>query len=663
MENRFGLKDLIIAVLLVAIIVMIGLGMRQFDRQYDNVVAIDRKVDDLAGLQRQVDELRAAVEAMGIASGTTDATQRELAQIRVLLEQLASNTGDAEKFAAELKAMQERIAQAQASGAVGSSLPPTTDPDGPFGRLLAARDMPGFARGDWFVDAFGVAVKTLTPLVSGDVYQRAVEQHIIQSLATRDPVTLEWVPLLAKSWTVSEDGLVVTFKLREGIKFSTGDPFTAKDVVFSFNWIMNPKVDSPREKSYYSTIESVTASGDYEVTFKLTEKYFQGFEICAGMSILCDEYYGKFSEDEFNKAPGLLMGSGPYKLAVNPLDWKPGSGEIVLVRNELYWGVAPAIERIVYREITDETARLVAFRNGEIDRFGPSPEQYLKLKVDADLLRDNNLYEYETIVGGYRYVAWNQQRNGKPTIFADRRVRQALALLANRQAMADELMVGLATPTSGPFHRLGKQANPDVKPWPHDVEAAKKLLAEAGWADRNNDGVLENAEGTPFKFKLVYPSSSVNYQQMVLYLKDAYARAGIALDPDPLEWTIMVQRLGTRDFDAISLGWSGSIESDPFQIFHSKSAEEGGDNYINYRSAELDKYIDAARVEMDEQERLKLWHEVHRVLHEDQPYLFMWTTKAVVFVNKRFENVQSLPLGLSDTDEWFVPRDQQKYGR
>lgn len=632
MDNRFGFKDLLTAVLLVAIIVMIGLAMRQFDRQYKGVIAIERKVDDLAGLQRQIDELQSALQALGSSSGIANP-----------LQVLTTNSNSNATAAADL--------------------PPTTDPNGPFKRLLAAREMPGYARGDWFVDAFGVGVKTLTPLVSSDVYQSTIEAQIMESLAARDPVTLEWVPLLAKSWTTSEDGLTITFKLREGIKFSTGEPFSSDDVVFTFNWIMNPKVDSPRQKGYYSNIESVTANGDYEVTFKLAKPYFQGFEICAGMSVMSKAFYGSFTEDEFNEAPGLLMGTGPYKLSINPIDWTPGSGKIELVRNELYWGVAPAMERLVYREMTDETARLVAFRNGEIDRYGPTPEQYLKLKTDKDLLEQNNLYEYETILGGYRYVAWNQLRGGKPTIFTDRRVRQAMAMLTNREAMAEELMVGLANPASGPFHRLGTQANPKVKPWAYDVQAAKNLLKEAGWEDRNGDGVLEDAAGTPFSFKLVYPSSSVNYQQMALYLKDAYARAGIAMEPDPLQWEIMLQRLSSRDFDAISLGWSGGIENDPHQIFHSDSIAEGGDNYINYSNPELDALIDKARVEMDLDKRLAIWHEVHRVLHEDQPYLFMWTQQSVVFVNKRFENIQSLKLGLSGVDEWFVPRDKQKWTR
>jgi peptide/nickel transport system substrate-binding protein len=539
----------------------------------------------------------------------------------------------------------------------------TAEAEDPFERRRAAIAMPEYAQGDWYIDAFGVAVGKLTPLVSSDAYQSSIQNYVIESLAVRDPQTLDWEPWIARSWDVTDGGLTTTMHLRNDVRFSDGHKLTADDVVFTYDWIMNPKVAAPRDRSYLGRLESVVKVDDVTVVFKLKEPYFQGFDLCAGFSVLAKHYYSQFTEEQFNESPGLLFGSGPYKLSVDPEEWKPGEGQIELDRNDKYWGVPPAYNRIVFKEISDSTARLVAFRNGETDRFGPQPEQYVKLKKDEDLNRDKNLYEFESINGGYRYVAWNQSLNDKPTHFADKRVRLAMTMLIDREHMCRTLQVGLATPNSGPFHRLGKQADRDIKPWPFDKKRALQLLKEAGFVDGDGDGVIEGPDGKAFKFKLIYPSSSVNYHQMALYLKDAYARAGIVLEPDPLEWTIMIQRISQRKFDAMTLGWTGTVEGDPYQIFHSAAIEDGGDNYTHYINPKLDKLIDEARITMNEDKRMKLWHQVHRILHEDQPYTFLWTSRAVIFIDKRIKNVQRVKLGLNGSMEWFVPLPMQRWSK
>ena len=611
MDSRFGFKDGVICLLLVAILVSLWLKGIQYDRQWDQLRQIKLAV------QSQKDEL--AKLAGRLTSGQSMATR----------------------------------GQAQV----------TTGQDDPFARVRAPMKNKDYATGDWVIYPFAQTVSKLTPLISSDIYQSVIAEHVMESLAVRDPQTLVWKPMLAASWTVSEDGLTITFKLRDNVTFSDGEPFTSADIVFSYNWIMNPKVAAPRDRAYYDKVQSVTANGPYEVTFVLAEPYFQGFDICAGMTILAQHFYSQFTEAQFNESTGLLFGTGPYKLSVDPITWKPGEGKIELIRNEKYWGVAPALDRVIYREILDDNARLVAFRNGELDRYGPTPQQYVALKKDKQLNADKNVFEFETISGGYRYIAWNQMLEGQPTVFADKRVRQAMTMLTNRQQMAKNLMVGLATPCSGPFHRLGKQANPEVKLWPYAPDRAIALLKQAGYEDRDGDGVIESDEGKPFTFKLIYPASSENYKQMAFYLKDAYARAGIAMQPDPLEWSIMIQRINQRQFDAMTLGWSGSIEGDPKQIFHSDMIADGGDNYTHYINKELDRLIDKARVTMDEKARMKLWHQVHSILHEDQPYTFLWTTRAVLYMDKRLQNVLRVKTGLNSLEEWYVPRALQRWGR
>lgn len=610
MENRFGFRDLITSALLVVLIVSVWLAMKQYGRQWEKLREINASLVD----QKQ-----------------------ELRRIRDLLG---------------------RGLQVSAPGPDSGG---TYDGRDAFDRIRKAQALPDYARGDWLVRAFGVAVGKLTPLVSSDVYQRIVENRILEPLAQRDPKTLEWKPLIARTWQVSEDGLTITFDLRRDVRFSDGEPVRADDVVFTYNLIMNPKIAAPRDRAYYERVLSVKSDGDFRVVFTLREPYFKSFEICAGLNVMPEHFYGQFTEEQYNEMPGLLMGSGPYVLTVDPREWRPGSGAVEVVRNEGYWGVQPAFDRLVFQEITDDTARLTTFTNDEIDQYGPTPEQYLSLKDDEALRSRAELYEYEPITSGYRYIAWNQRRADKPTRFADRRVRQALTMLTNRGEMCERLMVGLATISTGPFHRKGTQADPTVVPWPYDPDLAISLLTEVGFKDRDGDGVIEDPNGDPFQFKLIYPASSANYHQMALYLKDAYARAGIVLEPDPLEWTIMLQRIDSRDFDAMTLGWSGTIEGDPNQIFHSSQVGEGGDNYIHLVNPELDACIDEARFTLDQDKRMKLWHKVHRILHEEQPYTFLFTQRSVMFIDRRVRNVRLTNLGLTSELEWFVPIEMQKW--
>jgi peptide/nickel transport system substrate-binding protein len=616
MENRFGLRDLVLCSLLIVLIVSVWLSMKQVDRQWGEMAKISAAMDDQTKQLRRLGDL--------LQGGVSVTPQ----------------------------------SRDHASTDNGKTAVPA------FDRVVAPRSNPDFARGDWVIRAFGVSVGKLTPHVSSDIYQSLLEQFVTQSLAARDPDTLEWKPLIAKSWEVSEDGLTLTFELRRDVWFSDGEPLTADDVVYTYNLIMNPKIAAPRSRAYYEKVAAVEKDGDYRVVFTMREPYFKSFEFCGGMAILSKRFYSRFTPEQYNEMPGLLFGSGPYKLSVAPRLWKPGSGKIELVRNEQYWGEEPAIDRLVFQEITDDAARLTTFTNGELDRYGATPEQYLSLKNNRDILARANLFEYETVNTGYRYIAWNQvASDGRPSRFADKRVRQAMTMLTNRPQMCERLMVGLGTPATGPFHRIGKQASPDVKPWPYDPKRARALLEEAGFEDRDGDGVIEDADGEPFSFRLIYPASSANYQEMVFYLRDAYARAGIQMIPDPLEWTIMLQRIGQRDFDAMTLGWSGTPEGDPYQIFHSSQVGDGGDNYVHFINKELDGLIEQARVTMDADKRMPMWHRVHEILHEEQPYTFLFTSKSVTFVDKRFRNLLVTTLGLNTEVEWYVPRSLRRYSR
>jgi peptide/nickel transport system substrate-binding protein len=153
---------------------------------------------------------------------------------------------------------------------------------------------------------------------------------------------------------------------------------------------------------------------------------------------------------------------------------------------------------------------------------------------------------------------------------------------------------------------------------------------------------------------------------MVLFLKDLMARAGILLQPKPTEWSVMIDLMKKRDFDAITLGWTSGLETDLYQMFHSSQIADGGNNFIGYKNPKLDKLIDQARATVDENKRMPLWREAEKELYKDQPYTFLKRSKSLVFIDRRLRNLVSTKLGLnlgSLPIETYVPESEQRYNQ
>src|SRR5690554_277406 len=215
-----------------------------------------------------------------------------------------------------------------------SSRSPDVKKTDAFERARFAAEQEDYAPGDWLMMAFASNIRTLTPLVSADAYSAEVQQYVLESLLARDPDTLEWSGLLAEDWVISSDGLTITFTLRRDVTFSDGQPLTAKDVEFTFNFIMNEAIAAPRSRAYLSRIERVTALDEYHVEFVFNEPYFNSLQLAGSLDVLPEHFYGRFLDtpQKFNESRGLLMGSGPYRLR-NPEGWTPDKGVVELVRN------------------------------------------------------------------------------------------------------------------------------------------------------------------------------------------------------------------------------------------------------------------------------------------------------------------------------------------
>jgi peptide/nickel transport system substrate-binding protein len=501
--------------------------------------------------------------------------------------------------------------------------------------------------GDWLIYHLSAEPATLNPITATDAYEGTINNgKIYETLIERNNETLELEPLLAESWQISENKLTYTFKIREGIKWHDGSPFTSEDIVFSYKTIMNPKVDSPQLRSYYQEIEDVKAIDEHTVEFTYARPYFLALEFCGGMPIVPKHIFDK---GDFNSNPAGRdpVGTGPYKF----VKWTTGR-EIVLEKNPDYWGEKPKINKIVFKIITDNTVAFQILKRQELDVSGLTPIQWERQTNTTSFKENYDKLSYFT--PNYSYIGWNSKR----PYFADRQVRTALTHLVNRELILDKILYNLGAIVTNPFYINSPEYDKSIQPYSYDPAKAEELLKQADWIDHDGDGIRDK-DGVKFAFEFLIPGGSETGEKIATILKEELDNMGIQMDIRKTEWAVFTTRLNERNFDAVTLAWSMGVESDPYQIWSSTQAESGS-NFIGFKNEEADTLIEEARTEFDREKRMKLYRRFAEIVHEEQPYTFLFCRKSTVAVNKRFENVVVYPLGI-DLLEWHVPLPLQMY--
>ncbi len=482
---------------------------------------------------------------------------------------------------------------------------------------------------------------TLNPVLSEDSYSGSIISHIYEGLLRRNPETLALEGLLAESWNISNDFITFTFRLRSDAVFSDGVRLTSRDVVFSFQKIMDPAVPNPHLKVYYENVKTISAPDDKTVVFTLKKPYFKSLEMLGGFEIIPRHIFSQvknFVTDEHSIAKPI--GSGPYILS----EWKTGR-KIVLGRNEKYWGKKPDIHQIQYRIIKNESVALQALKKQEIDTLNLRPFQYARQTSAPKFQKNFERHKYLAQV--YRYIGYNLRREP----FGDVRVRRAMAYALPLEEIRKSIFWNLAEPITGGFFLHSPQYNRSLQPIPYNPEKARTLLLEAGFKDSNNDGILDR-NGKEFRFELLIPSSVMEYEQMAAVMRESLLRQGIDMEIRKLEFQVLIEKVNQRDFEALVLGWSTPVESDPYQLWHSSQLEKGH-NFTGFTTSELDALIEAARGEPVDEKRNAMFRRIHEILYENQPYTFLFSPYNLVAVHKRFKNVVVYPGGL-DQDRWII---------
>ncbi len=560
--------------------------------------------------------------------------------------------------------------------------------------MYSGDDKPQY--GDWMVRHFLSDPENFNPYVSNDSGASAVHQYVFESLLdleNESPYKLRG--LIAKGPpAVSEDKLTYTFDLRDDVYFADGKPLSANDVLFSIKVIKNPKVLAASLRNYYSAISDVRQEGKYRISFICREPYFRNNISLGSLQILPRHFYdpdglldpvdasslidgtwetGPHAErvqqfaEKFNTGyHRKMLGSGPYLVEKWEDDVVTGQ-KVILTRNHNYWGMDRAdlmhkgyVEKVVFKIVNDQEAAFIELTNGNIDYFGLRPLQFKDKSWSPDFM--DRFKKSVVYSSGYVYIGWN---NAHP-IFRDKRVRKAMTYLTDRESMVLNLMFGLAETVEGPIHKFRPEYNHSLEPHPYDPDRALVLLEEAGWADSDNDGILDkdvDGEKMPFKFEFLVNSGNQLRKDIALALQYELQDIGIACEVRELDWTIFLDRVvRKKDFAACTLGWTGSLRLPPdsYQIWHSSQAEGQGSNYIGFKNEEVDGILETYRREFDMDKRVQLYRRFQKILYDEQPYTFLWKSRNAISYNRRFVGDNWYAIG-ADTQEWWVGAGNRLY--
>jgi peptide/nickel transport system substrate-binding protein len=512
-------------------------------------------------------------------------------------------------------------------------------------------------------------IQRLNPYTSSDANAQYVAAEIWEPLNNVDPRTLEPYAGIASLPVISEDKTTFTYTLDPRATFSDGKKLTAEDVIFSFKAAMNPKViDGQSLRNYLMDIDSVYIPGGdaSKVEFHLKKTYFntpsilgQGYVPILAKHIMdpknltdkitwadlknnkttnsaVQEFATWFESSDIARDPKHQIGTGAYIFT----GWVTND-HLMLKKNPNYWAkdmkwrdAYP--DELIFKTISDQSAAFTALKSHDVDLIEVlTPEQYSNLDPKKAGLRKDTVY-----YNNYSYIAWNTKR----PIFKDVKTRRALTALIDRNSLIQHILKGLGKPADGPVVFTQPNVNPNVRQIGFNVDTAKRLLAEAGWADTDGDGILDrviDGKKTPFKFTFLTNAGNDTRKQVLLVLSEQFRKVGIDAQVSAIEWSVYLENTRGKNFDAAYSAIAGNATEDElYQSWHSSQASNKGSNFYSYMNPEADKLMEAIRVEFDKAKRWEMSYKLQEMIVNDQPVSFLFCTPARIGMVDRFDNVE-----------------------
>jgi peptide/nickel transport system substrate-binding protein len=450
------------------------------------------------------------------------------------------------------------------------------------------------------------------PRLSSDTSALRLRELIYNGLVKIEP-DFSPAPALAESWENPDDTTWI-FNLRPDVTFHNGDPFTAEDVKFTFDTILNPDFASP-VRSFYTPITNIEVVDPLTVKFTLDQPYGP-FLSYMNMPIV-PKGVVEADAEAFATSP---VGTGPFKL----VEWKRGDS-MMLEANPDYWDGAPLLSGIEMRVVPDNSARVVALESGDLDLVQSpiSPQDVKRLEGEEGIVVNR------VPAAGYTYVNLNC---ADPAI-SDVRVRQALSHLVNRQEILDSIYAGIGQLANGPVPPGMWAFSPDLPSYDYDPEAARALLDEAGWT-LGDDG-MRSKDGQPLSIVVRTHSEDPDRRQVTEVLQAVLTAEGIDASTNIVDWPTFFSDVQAGAYQMAIVGWLNL--NNPDAAFFRQFTEGGAANYGTCIDPELDALIRQARATLDQEEAKELYRQAATLVVENAFYIFLQYQE---YISAHSDNVQ-----------------------
>ncbi|NUN51970.1 MAG: hypothetical protein HUU06_04155, partial [Planctomycetaceae bacterium] len=518
---------------------------------------------------------------------------------------------------------------------------------------------------DWLMVTLDGNPRTTNPLMGSSTYEFMLNGFLYDGPFGFDEKMIWKVnDHFVEKLDISPDQKVWTMRMKPGLKWHDGTPFTARDIQFSWEMIMSPEVVTV-QRSGADELESVKALDDltveyvhksplptskWNVLFSILPKHVYEKDLKANPDLKSGDYYSKVNREG--------LGSGAYRL----VEWVEND-KIVLERWDGYAGEKPHFRRLVLRIVPDQNVQLLTFEKGDLDEMRLSSKQFADETVRSEAFRKVG-HKALGAEWGYSYIAWNTRGN---PFFGDVRVRRAMTMACNLPLMIRTLGYSLPQPCYGIFHPDSWMFNPEVKLLPFDTDAAARLLDEAGWKVSEEDGWRYKG-GQKFSFTLLMPQGAPVSVEIAAIFQQDLRSIGVEMKTQTIEWAVYQEKTRKHEFQASIAAWGTGTDPDTnWNIWHTEMIEqEGGRNYSCYSNKRVDSLFESARKEFDETKRRDMYREIQKIIYDEQPYTFVWNRPTTWAFNNRIRGVTFSPRGVWNFDPsymaWWVGKNQQAHG-
>ncbi len=518
----------------------------------------------------------------------------------------------------------------QASATQASATQAGAQPE-PGGRLVEA--------------TIGEPSNLIPPLASDSASHEVSALIYVAALKYDKDINL--VPQAAESFEILEDGRLLKFRLRKDVRWTDGKPLTARDVEFTYRLMVDPKTPTAYAEDFLA-VKEFRLTGDYSFEVRYDKPFARALVTWAHAILPRHLLEGQ----DLLKSPLARqpVGAGPYMLK----EWTAGN-RLVLVANPDYFEGRAYIDEVVMRIIPDQSTQFMELKSGNLDEINLSPQQYLYQTDDEGWAKNFRKFQY--VSSGYTYLGFNL----KSRLFSDVRVRRAINHAIDKDEIVRGVLSGLGIATGGPYKPGTWAFNDRIPANEFNRARAKTLLAEAGWKRRTPDGPLVDKDGHPFAFTVLTNQGNSPRIKAAIIIQHRLKDLGIRVEIRTVEWAAFIKEFVDKGrFDALILGWNIVQDPDLYDVWHSSKAQPGGLNFVGYKNPELDDLLERGRRILDQKQRKPIYDRIQEILHQDQPYCFLFVPMALPMVHARVQGIEPAPAGISHNFiRWWIPKAAQ----